>query len=111
MSLHTKEQQKMHCTSCPIARAADLVGDSWSLLIIRDLLKHSRRFGDLSLSLAGISTRTLTKKLQFLEKNGIILREQFSEKPPRVEYSLTKKGRDFKPIIESLRKYGEKHRA
>ena len=109
MSLHTKAQQKKLCAACPIARAADLIGDSWSLLIVRDLLKGPRRFNDLLSSLEGISTRTLTKKLQFMEKNNIALREKFSEKPPRVEYSLTSKGRAFKTIITSMRKYGEKY--
>ncbi len=109
MSLHTKEQQEKLCSACPIARAADLIGDSWSLLIVRDLLKGSRRFSDLVTSLEGISTRTLTKKLQLLEKNGILAREQFSEKPPRVEYSLTEKGRAFKTIIADMKKYGEKY--
>ena len=109
MSLHTKEQQKKLCSACPIARAADLIGDSWSLLIVRDLLKGPRRFNDLVTSLSGISTRTLTKKLQLLETNGILTRKQFSEKPPRVEYSLTPKGRAFKTIITNMRKFGEQY--
>lgn len=109
MALHTLAQQKKLCSACPIARAADLIGDSWSLLIVRDLLVEPRRFSDLVTSLAGISTRTLTKKLQLLEKEGILARHQFSEKPPRVEYSLTPKGRAFRSIIASMKKYGEKY--
>jgi DNA-binding HxlR family transcriptional regulator len=108
MSLHTKQQRKNLCSACPIARAADLIGDSWSLLIVRDLLGGARRFSDLAVSLAGISTRTLTKKLQLLEKNDLLARREFSEKPPRVEYSLTPKGRAFKGIIASMKNYGEK---
>jgi DNA-binding HxlR family transcriptional regulator len=109
VTLHTKEQQKTLCTACPIARAADLIGDSWLLLIVRDLLRGPRRFNEFTSSLSGISTRTLTKKLQFLEKKKLVVRKRFSEKPPRVEYSLTPKGRAFKSIIESMRKYGQKY--
>ncbi|MEI6057624.1 MAG: helix-turn-helix domain-containing protein [bacterium] len=109
MSLHTANQRNTLCSACPIARAADLIGDSWSLLIVRDLLEGSRRFNDLATSLSGISTRTLTKKLQLLEANRIVSREQFSEKPPRVEYSLTTKGRAFKTIITNMRKFGERY--
>ncbi len=109
MALHTEEQKKELCEHCPIARTADLIGDSWSLLIVRDLLKGAKRFSDLAGSLSGISTRTLTKKLQLLEEEKILTRKQFSEKPPRVEYSLTDKGRAFRSIITLMRKYGEKY--
>src|ERR1035437_4023296 len=105
----TKKQQKELCTSCPIARVANLIGDTWSLLIIRDLEHGTKRFGELETSLIGVSSRTLTKKLQFLEKNKIIARKQYSEKPPRVEYTLTPNGKKFHEIIEAMRSYGEKY--
>ncbi len=106
--LRTKEQRKKLCTGCPMARAADIIGDTCSLLIIRDLLGGSRRFGDLTESLEGVSTRTLASKLKYLEKSGFLTRTAFTEKPPRVEYSLTKKGRALRGIISSMRAYGEK---
>ncbi len=105
----TKEQEKELCDTCPIAKVANLIGDTWSLLIIRDLEKGTRRFGELETSLAGVSSRTLTKKLQFLEAHKIIERKEYSEKPPRVEYSLTPNGKKFHEIIEAMRAYGEKY--
>ncbi len=102
-------QKEKNCKSCPIARVADVVGDSWSILIIRDLLSGTKRFGDLESSLVGISSRTLTKKLLFLEEEKIISREEFQEKPPRVQYSLTKKGKELHTIVEAMRKYGQKY--
>lgn len=105
----TAAQKKANCTSCPVARVADLVGDSWSLLIIRDLLEGKHRFGDLEHSLKGISTRTLTKKLKALEECGMITREEFAERPPRVEYALTEVGHDFNSVVEAMRAFGQKH--
>lgn len=107
--LRTTKQQKRLCGICPIAKVADLVGDSYTILIVRDLLKSPKRFGDLEASLSGISTRTLTKKLKALEEFGIIKRDEFIEKPPRVVYSLTKKGLGLNDITEAMNKYGKKY--
>ena len=105
--LRTDSQQKKLCKTCPIAKAAHLVGDSIMLIIIRELLSGPKRFGDLSVSLAGVSTRTITQKLKKLEEENVIVRKEFIEKPPHVEYSLTKKGRGLKKIIDALFKYGK----
>lgn len=107
--LRTAAQRKKHCTGCPVARTADLLGDTCSLLIIRDLLEGAKRFKDLEASLEGVSTRTLTLKLQFLEKEGFIAHLQSKTKPPHMEYALTPKGVALRPIISSLRTYGEKY--
>lgn len=107
--LRTQEQQDKLCSACPIAKTADLIGDSFVLLIVRDLLKGPKRFGELEFSLSGISTRTLSKKLKMLEEKGIIEREEFIEKPPRVEYSLSEKGRALNSLIKTMLKYGEKY--
>lgn len=104
----TKKQQKTLGT-CPIARTADMIGDSAILVIIRDLLSGPKRFSDLEVSLAGVSTKTLTSKLKVLEACDIVERKVFKEKPPRVEYALTKKGKELRVITEALRKYGETH--
>lgn len=88
-----------------------MVGDSWSILIIRDLLEGKRRFGDLEQSLKGVSTRTLTKKLKALEECGMITREEFAERPPRVEYALTETGHAFNSVVEAMREFGEDHLA
>lgn len=105
----TPQQLKKNCRGCALARTADITGDTWSLLIIRDLMSGSKRFGDLESSLAGVSSRTLVKKLKFLEDHSIICRKQFREMPPRVEYGLTKNGKELNGIIEAMRKYGEKY--
>ena len=106
--LRTKKQEKKICASCPLAKTANLVGDTFTLLIIRDLLSGPKRFGELEKSLSGVSSRTITKKLQLLEKAELIKRHSYSEKPPRVEYSLTPNGKALKNIVEKMRTYGEK---
>lgn len=95
--------------TCPIAIVAKLVGDMWTLLIIRDLGNGPRRFGDLATSLQGISTRTLTQKLKDLESHGLVSRHEYKERPPRVVYDLTKQGHELTTIIDAMRTYGERH--
>ena len=103
----TKAQHKA-CNTCPIAKTADLIGDSTVLLIIRDLGISSRRFGELQTSLPGVSTRTLTGKLKVLEMEELIVKQKYAEFPPRVEYTLTKKGKGLLGVIRSMEKYGKK---
>jgi DNA-binding HxlR family transcriptional regulator len=91
---------------CPVARAAKLFGDHWTLLLIRDLASGCRRFQQLQLS-TGISPGVLSSRLRMLEGAGLITRKQYPEIPPRVEYSLTEKGRAAVPLIDQLRVYGE----
>ncbi|MBU6231189.1 MAG: helix-turn-helix transcriptional regulator [Patescibacteria group bacterium] len=105
----TRSQRRKNCWECPVARTADLVGDTWSILIVRDLLRGPKRFTDLQDSLSGVSSRTLAKKLQFLESQSLLARRAFAEKPPRVEYRLTAKGREFSGIISAMRRYGERY--
>jgi DNA-binding HxlR family transcriptional regulator len=106
--LRTAEQRKTLCRSCPVARVADILGDSCSLLILRDLLLKPRRFGDLQNSLSGISTRTLTGKLKRLESETLVRRKEFT-KPMRIEYTLTQKGAALRGVINAMRAYGEKY--
>lgn len=93
-------------TSCPIARAAKLFGDHWTLLILRDLEGGCRRFRALESS-TGMSPGVLSGRLRLLEAAGVITRRQYAEIPPRVEYTLTEKGRAALPLIDQLRAYGE----
>jgi DNA-binding HxlR family transcriptional regulator len=106
--LRTEKQRKELCTECPVAKVADIIGDPCSLLILRDLLESPRRFGHLDESL-GMSTRTLTKTLLRLTHSGFIRRKEYKSLPPRVEYSLTKKGAALERVIEEMRKYGKKY--
>ena len=85
--------------SCPVCRTADIVCGKWTLLLVRDLAEGRSRFCELERSLNGISPRTLSLRLRALEEEGIVERQTYAEVPPRVEYSLTAKGRALIPII------------
>ena len=92
--------------SCPVCRTAEIVCGKWTLLVIRDLAAGRSRFCELERSLAGISPRTLSLRLRALEEEGIVERHTYPEVPPRVEYSLTAKGRALLPLVEDMRRYG-----
>lgn len=94
---------------CPVALVAELLGDQCTLLIVRDLLTGNKRFKDFQLSLSPMSSRTITNKLKRLEEKKIITRTQYKEKPPRVEYALTKEGRALGDLMDEMRKYGKKY--
>lgn len=106
--LRTRKQVKGLCNECPLAKTANIIGDTFTLLIIRDLFDKPKRFGDLEKSLSGVSSRTITNKLKFLEDNKLIKRKEYSEKPPKVEYTLTKNGRALSKIVDAMRSYGNK---
>ena len=107
--LRTKRQKANLCRTCPIARVADIAGDSVSILILRDLLLRPRGFTDLELLYQGISSRTLAQKLKLLEKNGLVTRIPKRNFYPRVDYRLTRKGAAFDPVISAMRSYGERY--
>jgi DNA-binding HxlR family transcriptional regulator len=95
---------------CPVARTLEIIGERWTILILRDLVRHgSRKFHDLEISLAGISPNTLSARLKTLEDGGIIRRQFYNEHPPRAEYALTDKGRELRPVLKTLKEWGEKH--
>src|ERR1700687_2867771 len=98
---------KTNNTICPVARTARIISGKWTLLIIRDLTSGVKRFNQLERSLNGISPKTLSERLRHLEEEGIVLRQTFAEVPPRVEYSLSKKGHDLIDVIECMRCYGK----
>jgi DNA-binding HxlR family transcriptional regulator len=91
---------------CPVARTAQIIGNKWTPLIVRDLADGHRRFSELERSLVGISPKTLSERLKRLEEAAVIERHCFAEVPPRVEYSLTKNGFALLPVIESMRSFG-----
>lgn len=94
---------------CPIARTAELLGDRWTLLIVRDLMSGSKRFGQLQESLGHVSPKTLSHRLKVLEQADILTRMAFSEIPPRVEYTLTEKGEALSGIIQAMAAFGERY--
>jgi DNA-binding HxlR family transcriptional regulator len=92
---------------CPVARTLDVVGERWTILILRDLfLKGPRRFQDFQESLAAVAPNTLSARLKDLEAAGFVERKVYSEHPPRLEYHLTEKGKSFGPVMRALREWG-----
>lgn len=95
---------------CPIARSLDIVGERWTLLILRDLVMFGpRRFQDFQQRLSGASPNTISDRLKTLEDAGIIERRLYETHPPRAEYRLTDKGAALRPVLKALREWGERH--
>jgi DNA-binding HxlR family transcriptional regulator len=95
---------------CPVARTLAIIGERWTLLIIRDLLLQGpRKFQHLERSLAGIGPNTLSARLKQLENHAIISRRFYADHPPRAEYVLTAKGRALGPVLKALLEWGQKH--
>ena len=88
--------------ACPVETTLTLIGDKWKVLILRDLMPGTKRFGELKKSIGSVSQKVLTAQLRDMEQNGLVHREVFAEVPPRVEYSLTELGRSLKPILEPM---------
>jgi DNA-binding HxlR family transcriptional regulator len=96
--------------SCPVARTLDLIGERWTILILRDLLLEGpRRYQDFQESLKGIAPNTLSARLKEMESQGLIERRLYSEHPPRLEYRLTDRGRSLGPVMKALREWGQKN--
>lgn len=93
---------------CPIARSLERVGEWWSILILRDAFKGMSRFDQFQKSL-GIAPNMLTRRLNTLVDSGLLERRLYSEKPPRHEYVLTDRGRDFRPVLWTLMAWGNKY--
>lgn len=92
--------------ACPVETTLALIGDKWKVLILRELLEGTRRFGELQRGIGGVSQKVLTAQLRAMESDGLVHREVFAEVPPRVEYSLTDLGRSLSPVLEALRVWG-----
>jgi DNA-binding HxlR family transcriptional regulator len=98
-------------TNCPVALALDVIGERWTILILRDLLAYpSRRFQDLQDSLH-CAPNTLSARLKALEESGLVERRLYEQHPPRLEYVLTAKGRQAGPVVKALRAWGAKLQA
>ena len=93
---------KTELPACPVETTLTLIGDKWKVLILRDLLDGTKRFGELKKSIGGVSQKVLTAQLRAMEASGLVHREVYAEVPPRVEYSLTELGRSLQPILDSM---------
>ena len=96
-------------STCPVSRTLDVLGDRWSLLVVRDLMRGKKRFAEFLESKEGIPTNTLAERLQRLVRAGIVESHRYSDHPPRVEYVLTIKGEELRPIIRAMVDWGVRH--
>ena len=101
-----RTMQEQHDLTCAVAATAEIIATKWTPLIVHDLSEGPRRFMQLEHACPGISPRTLSERLDMLERQGVLIRRSYPESPPRVEYELTDKGRALLPIIRAMRKFG-----
>lgn len=97
-------------TNCPVEYTASILSNKWKCLILRDLIEGTKRFNELNKSIVGISAKVLTGNLRELENDGIVIRKTYAVVPPKVEYSLSPKGKELKPIIDLMKEYGNKYK-
>ena len=94
---------------CPVSCTLDILGDKWSLLVVRDLVRGKRRYAEFLDSKEGIPTNILADRLKRLAAKGVIRSHRYSHHPPRVEYELTAKGEDLRPILRAMVDWGVRH--
>ena len=97
--------------ACPVETTLILIGDKWKVLILRDLMPGTKRFGELKKSVGNVSQKVLTAQLRAMEASGLVNRKVYAEVPPRVEYSLTELGKSLKPILDSMCAWGKAYKA
>ena len=102
---------KKEMPACPVETTLMLISDRWKVLIIRDLLDGTKRFGELKKSVGNVSQTVLTSQLREMEQSGLLIRTVYPEVPPRVEYTLTDLGRSLKPILDAMQSWGEAYKA
>ena len=96
--------------ACPVETTLSLLSDKWKVLILRDLIDGTKRFGELKKSIGSVSQKVLTANLRSMEEDGLVSRKVFPEVPPRVEYTLTETGYSLKPVLNSMQVWGEKYK-
>ena len=97
--------------ACPVETTLTLISDKWKVLILRDLMPGSKRFGELKRSVGNVSQKVLTAQLREMEQSGLLTRTVYPEVPPRVEYTLTELGYSLKPILDAMWNWGEQYKA
>ena len=99
----------VHDATCSVAACAEIIGAKWTAILVHDLSEGPRRFSQLEHSCRGISPRTLSERLRWLEGEGVVIRRGYPESPPRVVYELTEKGAALLPIIDEMRRFGHEY--
>ena len=107
----TAQTSTKELSACPVETTLTLIGDKWKVLILRDLMPGTKRFGELKKSIGSVSQKVLTAQLRDMEQNGLLTRTVYAEVPPRVEYSLTDLGKSLKPILDAMQNWGEHYKA
>lgn len=92
----------MELPACPVETTLMLIGDKWKVLILRDLMDGTKRFGELKKSIGTVSQKVLTAQLRDMEEKGLLNRKAYAEVPPRVEYTLTETGYSLKPVLDAM---------
>ena len=95
---------------CPVEMTLQLIGNRWKVLILRDLLDGTKRFGELKKSVGSISQKVLTQNLREMESSGLVIRKVYAEVPPRVDYTLTETGYSLQPILDSMVEWGTSYK-
>lgn len=101
---------QMKLPACPVETTLMLIGDKWKVLILRDLMDGTKRFGELRRSIGTVSQKVLTAQLRDMEEKGLVNRKVYAEVPPRVEYTLTETGYSLKPILDAMQSWGEEYK-
>jgi DNA-binding HxlR family transcriptional regulator len=96
--------------ACPVETTLTLISDKWKVLILRDLIGGTKRFGELKKSIGSVSQKVLTSQLRDMESKGLLTRKIYAEVPPRVEYTLTKTGYSLKPVLDSMAQWGMEYK-
>lgn len=102
--------EKKELPACPVETTLTLIGDKWKVLILRDLMNGTMRFGELKRSIGSVSQKVLTAQLRAMEESGLLTRTVYAEVPPRVEYTLTETGYSLKPILDAMWSWGENYK-
>lgn len=95
---------------CPVETTLMLISNKWKVLILRDLMPGTKRFGELKKSVGNVSQKVLTAQLRDMEDSGLVNRKVYAEVPPRVEYNLTELGKSLKPILDAMWTWGENYK-
>lgn len=98
---------ELNLPACPVETTLLLIGDKWKVLILRDLIGGTKRFGELKKSIGAVSQKVLTAQLRDMEEKGLVSRKVYAEVPPKVEYTLTETGYSLKPVLDAMWSWGE----
>ena len=107
----SRQNETAALPKCPVETTLMLIGDKWKVLILRDLMDGTKRFGELKKSIGTVSQKVLTAQLRDMEEKGLLTRKVYAEVPPRVEYTLTETGYSLKPVLDAMSAWGTDYKA